>query len=66
MWHPDAGFPTMQLARSLTAFVDRVVELFRLGGYVWNDEYGALETVDAVFEREGLGYDVRPWPSTPS
>ncbi len=64
-WHPDAGFPTMQLAPSLTAFVTRVVELFRLGGYVWNEEYRSLETIDEVFEREGLGYDARPWPSAP-
>jgi hypothetical protein len=53
----------MQLAPSLTAFVTRVIELFRLGGYVWNEEYRSLETIDEVFEREGLGYDARPWPS---
>ena len=64
-WHPDTGFPTMQLAPSLTAFVSRVVELFRLGAYVWNTEYDSLDTVEAVFNREGLGYDVRPWPSAP-
>jgi hypothetical protein len=64
-WHPDNGFPNRRLAPSLTAFVERVVELLRLGAYVWNTEYEALETVDAIFEREGLGYDVRPWPSMP-
>lgn len=64
-WHPDTGFPTMQLAPSLTAFVARVVELFRLGGYAWSAEYSSLVTVDEVFAREGLGYDVRPWPSAP-
>ena len=66
MFHPDDGFPTTRLAGSLVAFVDRVVELFRLGGYVWNEQYGSVEPVDAIFEREGLGYDTRPWPSLPS
>jgi cell wall assembly regulator SMI1 len=64
-WHPDTGFPNMQLAPSLTAFVTRVVELFRLGGYEWNEEYQAVSTIDEVFERQGLGSDVRPWPSMP-
>jgi hypothetical protein len=63
-WHPDSGFPTMQVAESLTAFVDRIVELFRLGGYEWNEHYRSVEPVHGVFERLGLGDD-RPWPSTP-
>jgi hypothetical protein len=64
-WHPDTGFPTMQLAPSLTAFVARVVELFRLGAYAWSEQYQSVTTIDEVFERLGLGYDVRPWPSAP-
>jgi len=69
MWrvnfHPDTGFPTMQVAPSLTAFIDRVVEMFRLGGYEWNTEYQSLEPITEVFERAGLDYNARPWPSLP-
>jgi hypothetical protein len=64
-WHPNAGFPDRRLEPSLTALVNRAVELFRIGAYVWNTEYGTVEPVNEVFEREGLGYDVRPWPSMP-
>jgi hypothetical protein len=61
-WHPDTGFPNRQVAASLTALVDRVVEFFRLGAYAWSAEYQSVMTVDEVFGREGLLPDSRPWP----
>lgn len=64
-WHPDDSFPTMRVAPSLTAAVERVVELFRLGAYAWNVEYGSVWPVDEVFEREALDQSLRPWPSLP-
>ena len=54
----------MQVADSLTSFVDRIVELFRFGGYEWNTQYNSVEPVHEVFVRLGLTDD-RPWPSTP-
>lgn len=60
-WHAADGFPNRQVATSLIELVDRVVELFRLGAYVWSTEYRAVETVEEVFLREGLGYNVHPW-----
>lgn len=61
-WHPDADFQTVQVAASLTGFVDRVVELFRAGAYAWDPRYHAVVTVDDVFVRLGLGKQFRPWP----
>jgi hypothetical protein len=46
----------MQVAPSLTSFVERVVELLRLDGDAWSPEYQSLVTIDEVFEREGIGY----------
>jgi hypothetical protein len=63
LFHPDV--PTMQLETSLTAFIDRVIEMFRLGAYEWNAEYQSVEPITAVFERAGLDYNARPWPSLP-
>jgi hypothetical protein len=60
LFHPDA--PTMQLETSLTAFIDRVIEMFRLGAYEWNAEYQSVEPITAVFEGAGLDYNARPWP----
>jgi hypothetical protein len=69
MWrvefHPGDDFPTRKLEPSLTAFVDRVVELFRLGGYEWNAEYQSIEPISGVFERVGIDKNVRPWPGLP-
>lgn len=65
-WHPDDGFPTMRVAPSLTAAIERIVELLRLGAYVWSAEYGSVQPVDEVFEREGLDQSLRPWPSLPA
>lgn len=59
-WHPDPGFETTRVAPSLTAFIDRAVDLFRAGGYRWDPEYQAIVTVDEVFERLGLGHSHRP------
>jgi hypothetical protein len=61
-WQPDPGFQSAEVAPSLTAFVDRVVELFRAGAYEWSAEYWAIMTVDEVFDRRGLGENGRPWP----
>ena len=61
-WHPDAQFQTAQMAPTLTAFVDRIVELFRAGAYEWSAEERAITTVDDVFDRLGLGATGRPWP----
>ena len=61
-WHPDESFQTAQMAPTLTAFVDRIIELFREGAYQWDSEHQAIETVDAVFDRLGLGTTGRPWP----
>ena len=61
-WQPDPGFQSAEVAPSLTAFVDRVVELFRAGAYEWSAEHWAIITVDDVFDRMGLGENGRPWP----
>jgi hypothetical protein len=58
-------FPTRKLEPSLTAFIDRIVELFRLGGYEWNAQYQSIEPLSGVFELEGLGKNARPWPGLP-
>jgi hypothetical protein len=64
-WHPDAQFPTMRVSDNLASFVDRIVELLRLGAYEWNPLRHSIEPVEAVFESEGLDDSLRPWPSTP-
>lgn len=64
-WHPDPQFETARLAVSLTLFVERIVELFRLGAYEWSDQHQAVMPIETVFAREGLGDTVRPWPSVP-
>jgi hypothetical protein len=64
-WHPDDRFPTMRVAPSLTAALEGIVELLRLGAYAWDAEHGSLVPVDAVFERAGLADGLRPWPSLP-
>jgi hypothetical protein len=61
-WHPDTDFQTVQVAASLTDFVDRIVELFRAGAYRWDTNYNAVTTADDVFVRLGLGRTMRPWP----
>lgn len=61
-WHPDPGFETVQVADDLTSFVARIVELFRIGAYAWNNELQSIEPVDRVFEQMGLGATARPWP----
>ena len=61
-WHPDADFQTVQVASSLTGFVDRVLELFRAGAYAWDPHSRAIVTVDDVFVRLGLDTLYRPWP----
>jgi hypothetical protein len=62
VWHPDPGFETKRVAGSLSEFVEGIVELFRAGGYRWDDEHQAIITVDSVFEARGLGTDYRPFP----
>jgi hypothetical protein len=64
-WHPDDRFPTMRVASSLTAAVERIVELLRAGAYAWDVEHGSLQPVDEVFEQGGLDDNARPWPSLP-
>ena len=59
-WHPDAGFETAEVAPSVHAFVDRVVDLFRASAYAWDPKYSAVVPVEAVFERLGLGLHLRP------
>jgi hypothetical protein len=61
-WHPSSNFQTASVASSLTEFVDRIVDLFRLGAYRWDARYEAIVTVDEVFDRLGLGASGRPWP----
>ena len=61
-WHPDDSFQTALVAPSLAAFVGRIVDLFRAGAYAWSIEAQDVVTVDAVFERLGLGRNYRPWP----
>jgi hypothetical protein len=61
-WHPNENFQAALLAPTLTDYVDRIVELFRAGGYQWNAEDQAIVTVDEVFDRRGLGATLRPWP----
>jgi hypothetical protein len=65
LFDPDNDFPTRKLEPSLTAFIDRIVELFRLGGYEWNAQYQSIEPLSGVFELEGLGKNARPWPGLP-
>ena len=60
-WHPDESFPSAEMAPTLAAFVDRVVELFQAGAYRWDAGQRAIMTVDEVFEARGLGGSLRPW-----
>jgi hypothetical protein len=60
-WHPHDSFQSAQIAPSLTSFVDRIVELFRAGAYVWDAEQRDIATVDEVFEALDLGMTGRPW-----
>lgn len=61
-WHPDENFQAALLTPTLTDYVDRIVELFRAGGYQWSADDQAIMTVDDVFDRRGLGATLRPWP----
>jgi hypothetical protein len=49
------------VATSLTSFVDRIVELFRAGAYVWDAEQRDIATVNEVFEALDPGTTGRPW-----
>ena len=60
-WHPDPEFQTMQVATSLTAFIDRGVEVFRAGGYEWSEQSRSVIPDDDVFRELGLDQN-RPWP----
>lgn len=60
-WHPDSDFQTMQVATSLTEFIDRAVQVFRAGGYEWSEQYRTVIANDGVFRELGLDLN-RPWP----
>lgn len=60
-WHPDSDFQTMQVATSLTEFIDHAVEVFRAGGYEWSEQYRTIVANDDVFRDLGLDQN-RPWP----